>query len=33
MAFPVVVEGGPGLREAQRKISRRIVTLLGAGVA
>jgi hypothetical protein len=24
-----VVEGGPGIREAQRKISRRIVSLLG----
>ncbi len=27
-----IAEGGPGLREAQRKISRRIVTLLGAPV-
>ncbi len=25
----LVMEGGPGLREAQRKVSRRIVTLLG----
>jgi hypothetical protein len=25
----LVLTGGPGLREAQRKISQRIVTLLG----